>query len=89
MVALAAATDGFSGADLEALVDGATELAFERTVTSGRDHLVDDELLRAALMDLRPSTRPWLETARNYAIYANEGGTYDDLLAYLRTQGMG
>jgi SpoVK/Ycf46/Vps4 family AAA+-type ATPase len=41
MVALAAATDGFSGADLEALVDGATELAFERTVTSGRDHLVD------------------------------------------------
>ena len=36
--------------------------------------------------DARPSTQPWLETARNYALYANEGGSYDDLLAYLKSR---
>ena len=30
-------------------------------------------------------SRPWFELARNYAVYANEGGVYDDLLDYLRT----
>jgi AAA+ superfamily predicted ATPase len=81
-------TDGFSGADLQALADAATELAFERTVDSGTEHAIDDAILAAALKDMRASTRPWLETARNYAVYANEGGTYDDLLAFLKTQGM-
>jgi len=41
------------------------------------------------LRTMRPSTQAWLETARNYAIYANEGGSYDDLLAFLRARGMG
>jgi SpoVK/Ycf46/Vps4 family AAA+-type ATPase len=88
LAGLARRTDGFSGADLEALVDSATELAFERSVASGGVQPIDDALLAAALRDLRPSTGPWLETARNYAVYANEGGVYDDLLAYLRTRGM-
>ena len=85
---LAQRTDGFSGADLAGLVDAATELAFERTVEAGREHPVDDGLLAQALKDARPSTQPWLETARNYALYANEGGSYDDLLAYLKTRRM-
>ena len=87
--ALARGTDGFSGADLQALVDGATELAFERTVELGHEYPVDDALLAATLRTMRPSTQAWLETARNYAIYANEGGSYDDLLAFLRARGMG
>ena len=37
-----------------------------------------------ALKEVRPSTRPWFEMARNYAMFANEGGMYDDLLAYMR-----
>ena len=39
---------------------------------------------KTALKEVRPSTRSWLETAKNHAIYANEGGIYDDLLDYLR-----
>jgi hypothetical protein len=31
-----------------------------------------------------PSTRPWFDVARNYAMFANEAGAYDDLLAYMR-----
>jgi hypothetical protein len=36
------------------------------------------------LKEIRPSTRAWFEVARNYAMFANDGGTYDDLLDYLR-----
>jgi SpoVK/Ycf46/Vps4 family AAA+-type ATPase len=87
LLRLARSTEGFSGADLQALVDGATELAFEQTVERGREQPVDDALLAATLRDMRPSTQAWLDTARNYAIYANEGGTYDDLVAYLKARG--
>lgn len=85
---IARRAEGFSGADLAALVDAATEAAFERTVTTGREHPIDEALLAAALADMKPSTQAWLETARNYALYANEGGTYDDLLAYLKSRRM-
>ncbi len=37
-----------------------------------------------ALKEVRPSTRPWFDTARNYAMFANEGGLYDDLLTFMR-----
>jgi AAA+ superfamily predicted ATPase len=85
---LARKTEGFSGADLTALADAATEAAFEQTVTTGGEHVVDVALLEAALADMTASTGPWLATARNYAIYANEGGAYDDLLAYLKARKM-
>jgi hypothetical protein len=32
---------------------------------------------------VKPSTHEWFATARNYALHANEGGAYDDVLAYL------
>ena len=37
-----------------------------------------------ASKDVQPSTRQWLEDARNVVMFANEGGRYDDLLAYLK-----
>ena len=40
--------------------------------------------LETALRDVRPSVGPWFETARNVAMFANDDGSYDDLLAYLR-----
>jgi hypothetical protein len=39
---------------------------------------------KVALRDVRPSTQPWLETARNYALYSNESGMFDELLVYLK-----
>jgi hypothetical protein len=38
------------------------------------------------MKEVRPSIRPWLETAKNYALFANDGGVYDDLLEYLRAR---
>ena len=32
---------------------------------------------------LKPTTREWFATARNYALYANQGGAYDDILKFI------
>ena len=40
--------------------------------------------LEAALREVRPSTGPWLEAARNVVLFANSDGSYDDLRDYLK-----
>ena len=45
--------------------------------------------LRNALKERRATTVEWLTTARNYARYANEGGQYDEVLAFLDRHGEG
>ena len=62
------------------------EIPFKDLPLYSPDYEVDYPAVAQALKDARPSTQPWLETARNYALYANEGGSYDDLLAYLKTR---
>ena len=81
---LAERTDGYSGADLRLVCEAAAETALEESLASGHPRPINQKDLEAALRDIRPSTRPWFETARNYALFANDGGTYDDLLAYMR-----
>jgi hypothetical protein len=36
----------------------------------------------------QPSTTAWFQVAYNYAMFANEGGAYDELLAYIRQKGV-
>jgi SpoVK/Ycf46/Vps4 family AAA+-type ATPase len=80
---LAAATDLFSGADLAHLCESAAESALEESIALGTPRPIEMVDFERALEDVRPSTLPWLHTARNFAEFAGEGG-YDDLLAYLR-----
>jgi hypothetical protein len=40
--------------------------------------------LLAAAAEVKPSTREWFATARNHALFANQGGVYDDILKYLK-----
>jgi len=81
---IAGMTDAFSGADLAFLVESATEFAFEDSVATGRVRPVTMGDVSKARRDLRPSTTEWLEVAKNYAMFSNESGTYDDLIVYLR-----
>ena len=45
-----------------------------------------DERLRAGLREVKPSTGPWLEDARNVVMFANEAGRFDELLHYLKAR---
>ena len=81
---IAACTDRFSGADLALAVESATEMAMEASAEAGEIRPITTSMLIRAAQALSPSTLAWFETARNYALYANQSGTYDDLLAYIR-----
>lgn len=85
---LAGKTEGYSGADLAHLCESAAELAMEESMASGKPRPLSQADFKKALKDVKPSTRPWFETARNYAMFANEGGAYDELLDYLRAARM-
>lgn len=85
---IASRTPDFSGADLAHLCESAAEIALEASASSAATRPITHADFQQALKDVRPSTRPWFETARNYALFANEGGVYDDLVAYMRTHKM-
>ena len=86
--AIAAKTVGFSGADIENLVNTAVDLAIEDALASGAESPVSQRHLAEALTEVRPTTLEWLTTARNYAKYSNAGGQYDDVAAFLKANGL-
>jgi SpoVK/Ycf46/Vps4 family AAA+-type ATPase len=77
-------TDGLSGADLALICDHATERALAASLESGDVRPITQADLLDGVRHVRPSVQPWLEVARNFAVYGNDGGAYDDLLAYLK-----
>ena len=81
---LAKLTDGYSGADIAHVCETAAEQALLDSVRKGEPRLIGQADLEAAIGDVRPSLGSWFDTARNVALFANEGGAYDDLAAYLR-----
>ena len=85
LVKLARKTDGRSGADLVHIVESASEMALQESIKTGQMHPITQRQLEQAAADTGPSTKAWFGIAHNYALYANDGGQYDDLLAYIRT----
>jgi transitional endoplasmic reticulum ATPase len=81
--ALAKRTKEFSGADIQSIFDVATERVLSRAMKEGRVVPLTTEDLLQASKGINPSTRAWFESAKNYALYANQGGFYDDLLTFL------
>jgi transitional endoplasmic reticulum ATPase len=81
---IASKTRRFSGADLKLLVESAIEFALSEAMKSGSLKPLETAHFKKALKTLRPTTDEWLRTARNYARYSNESGSYDDIAEYLK-----
>jgi SpoVK/Ycf46/Vps4 family AAA+-type ATPase len=81
---IAKATDGYSGADLALLCEEATETAMTDSLDSGTVRLINQRDLERALHRVHPSIESWLATAKNFAIYSDDAGRYDELLDYLK-----
>lgn len=84
MPALVRRTEDFSGADLAHLCETAAEYAMADSIRRGSVRMIGQADLERSLKEVRPSTRAWFGTARNVAMFANEGGAYDDLVGYLK-----
>lgn len=80
---IAKLTDGFSGADIQALIDLAVEQKIPQSIAEGRVIPINQQDLKMAFQRVKPSTKEWFATAKNYALYSNESGLYDDILYYL------
>ncbi len=82
-------TAHFSGADLRELCERASEGPLERSLADGRVHEVRQQDLDRSLAATRSSIVEWFAGAKNYVRFANQGGQYDDLAAYLSASKLG
>jgi SpoVK/Ycf46/Vps4 family AAA+-type ATPase len=81
---IAKRAEGFSGADLKGLVDVAVEAKLRDALRTGSPQPLTTADLQGALGRVRPSTQEWFATAKNYVLYANQGGLYDDVARYMK-----
>ena len=81
--ALAKKTEGFSGADLRAVFEQAVEATLQEAMKRGEMVPVTGKMLLKTTKTVKPSTKKWFESAKNYALYSNQSGFYDDVLEYL------
>lgn len=77
-------THDYSGADLKAVIDIAIEGKLREAMEAGSLQPLRTKDLITAAGQVKPSTREWFASARNYALYSNQGGVYDDILNYLK-----
>lgn len=80
---IAKKSEGFSGADIMAVFETATEAALTEAMRKGAVVPVSGKMLLNACKEVKPSTRKWFDSAKNHALYANQSGFYDDVLIYL------
>ncbi|QDV08137.1 ATP-dependent zinc metalloprotease FtsH 2 [Planctomycetes bacterium Poly30] len=80
---IAKKTDRFSGADLKGLVDLCIEGKLREALKTGKPGPITEKDLLAAAKRLSATTSEWFATAKNHVLFANEGGSYDDVAAYM------
>ncbi len=80
---IAKLTSEFSGADLKALLDIAIESKLPESLKTGKVLPIGSSDIKNAISKHQPTTKEWFTTAKNYALYSNESGIYDDILKYL------
>jgi SpoVK/Ycf46/Vps4 family AAA+-type ATPase len=80
---IAKLTAGYSGADLKAVIDIATEFKLDESLAKGVLQPITQKDVARAVKEHKATTGEWFTTARNYALYANETGLYDEILQYL------
>jgi transitional endoplasmic reticulum ATPase len=80
---LAKKIPNFSGADIKAVFDLAIENVLTEVMKTGKViPLKTKDFIRAAKQH-KPTTASWFDSAKNYALYSNQSGMYDEILQYL------
>ncbi|WP_378176604.1 AAA family ATPase [Aquimarina sp. SS2-1] len=82
--ALSKAAKEFSGADIQASIDVAVEQKLMQSFSDGIPKPLHTKDILKAIKSIKPSTKEWFTTSKNYALYANDSGLYDEILSYLK-----
>jgi transitional endoplasmic reticulum ATPase len=75
--------DHYSGADIDAIIDISIEQKLEASFKTGVPEPINTTDLLNAIKKHKPSTQEWFASAKNFALFANESGVYNDILTYL------
>lgn len=81
---LAKKMEHYSGADIDAIIDIAIELKLESAFEDGIPKPLETKDFLNAIKKHKASTQEWFATAKNFALFANDSGLYDDILSYLK-----
>ena len=81
---LAKKLEHYSGADIEAIIDIAVEEKIESSFIDGIPKPIKTGDLLNAGKKHKASTLEWFTTAKNFALFANDSGLYDDILLHLK-----
>lgn len=84
---IAEKTELYSGADLENVVETATENVLSEILKTGVERPVSTKDLLKAADSTRPSTIEWLKTIKNFVKYSNQTGLYNEVESYLSKRG--
>ncbi|GHH54383.1 ATP-binding protein [Lentzea cavernae] len=88
VVAVAAATEGFSGADLSHLTTTVLQQAMVESMGKGELVPVTTEAMLAAVGGVTPSTAAWFDQVAPVLEYGVDDGTFGQLRAYRVERGM-
>ena len=81
---LAKSTDGYSGADIAHICETASERALLDSVRTGAPRLITMADVQRAAAEVRPSTGPWFDSARNAVLFGDDEETYAELRSYMK-----
>ena len=81
---IAKKSENYSGADIDAIIDISIEEKLESSFIDGIPKPLETKDLLSALKKHKPSTQEWFSTAKNFALFANDSGLYDDILTYMK-----
>lgn len=81
---LAKKSKEFSGADIKASIDIAIEQKLLESFKDGIPKPLTTKDILKAFGKMKATTREWFNSAKNYALYSNDSGLYDDILVYLK-----
>ncbi len=81
---LAKKSSEFSGADIQAAIDRAVETKLQASFKDGIPKPLETKDIVKGIKNSKPSTKEWFRSAKNYALYANDAGLYDEILDYLK-----
>ena len=81
---LAKSTDRYSGADIAHICETASERALLDSVRTGEARLITMTDVLQAAAEVRPSTGPWFDSARNTVLFGDDEDTYAELRSYMK-----
>lgn len=66
------------------MIDIAIEQKLESSFADGIPKPLETNDLLSAIKKHKPSTQEWFSLAKNFAMFANDSGLYDEILTYLK-----